>query len=125
MNPPLVAPIAAGIGVDIRDRGIGLDDLHHLQDEVIHERERGVLRSLHAAHQHAGILLRKKSLGNFERSGRTFRAMVSASTTSMSAGLSSTQRANARYTDEHAVEESFAQAVKRGRASRRARGFSR
>jgi hypothetical protein len=46
MNPPLLE--LAGVGVDVRDGGIGFDDLHQLIDGVVHERERGILRPLHA-----------------------------------------------------------------------------
>ena len=56
--------LPAGIGIHVRDRGIGLDDVHQLLHRVLHERERSVLRTLHAPDNGAGVLLREESLGN-------------------------------------------------------------
>ena len=52
---------AAGVGVDVKDGGIGLDDVDELEDGIVHERERGVLRALHAADDRASVLLREET----------------------------------------------------------------
>src|SRR5579872_430584 len=55
--------VAARISVHILHRGIRLDYIHQLEDGIVHEGERRVLRSLHSADQHAGILLWEESFG--------------------------------------------------------------
>ena len=62
-------PVAAGIGIHVLDGGIGLDDLDHLQERVVDEREGCVLRPLHAAGDGAGVLLREEAFGNFDDDG--------------------------------------------------------
>ena len=65
MNPPLLEPWPPRISVHVRHRRIGLDDRHHLLHREVHERERSVLRALHAAHDRAGVLLGEEAFREF------------------------------------------------------------
>ncbi len=56
----------AGEGDHILNGGIFLDDFHNFLDRIVHRREGGVLRALHAAAERAGILLGKEALGDFD-----------------------------------------------------------
>ena len=55
---------AAGVGVDVKDGGVLLDDVDDLLHGEVHEGEGSVLRSLHAAEDGAGVLLGEEALGN-------------------------------------------------------------
>ena len=57
----------ARMGNDIGDRRVSLDDLLDLQDRVVHDRKRCILRASRAACDGSRILLREKTLrDNFD-----------------------------------------------------------
>ncbi len=67
MKPPLVSPWPPVKATTLSTPGSLLITADQLLDGVVHHRERGVLRSLHAAEDHSRVLLREKALGNYHR----------------------------------------------------------
>ncbi len=60
------ATAAAREGVHRVDGRIGVDDVHHLQQDLVHGLERSVLIGLNLPAQPAGVLLREESLGHLD-----------------------------------------------------------
>ena len=64
MKPPFVLPWPPVKATTLSTAGSLLMTADQRLDGVVHDRERGVLRSLHAAEDDAGVLLREEALGN-------------------------------------------------------------
>ena len=58
--------LPAGESYDVVRGGIVRDHVHELLDRVVHDRERRVLRALHAAEDDACVLRRKEPLGDLD-----------------------------------------------------------
>ena len=97
MLPVLVAPPPPVKPMTFATAGSLLDRILRDLQRLIHHGEGSVLRPLHAPAKRPRILLREKSLRDFDGERATFNAIVSTSTLKMSTGLPSAQCRLLRY----------------------------
>ena len=115
---------AAGVGVHVIDGWIRLDDVHQLQDGIVHQRERSILRTLHAADDRSRVLLREEALGHLDDQHHV-QCDDQHKNGEHEAGIVEHPVESIAVSAQNPVESTFAERGKDVRAFRSSRAFSR